>query len=328
MATLRLSIVLSLIGLSGLRASVADDAPSASAIRDSITRALPYIEKGGIAWMKQRKCVTCHRVAFLVWSHREAKRVGIRVDTAKLEQWTDWSLEKLLAKRKEDAALVGSRNLDGLRQMLLARDPAATKSDKKRAAAYAKFTDLIVAGQQKNGSWTAYGQLPFQKRPKPETAEVSTMWAVAALAEVDQSQPVKAARQQATAFLQTRKPGKSVEWYAIRLLAASTGDDSANLKSYREELLRLQKPDGGWPWLLGGKSDAMATGQVLYVLSRVAGDNATSIRRAQSYLVKSQRKDGSWAVNGTKAKKQNQPQETSNYWGTAWAVIGLARTLN
>eukprot|EP00913_Durusdinium_trenchii_P022845 g21449.t1 len=305
-------------------ASAGEPAPETAEIRERIARALPYLEKGGISWMKKRKCVSCHRVSFLVWSHREAKRVGVSVDGKKIEEWTNWSLKKLLEKRKEDADLVGSRNLDGLRQMILARDPIAAKPDKQRAAAYVKFTEMMVAGQRKNGSWKAAGQLPFQKRPKPETDAVSTMWAVAALAEIEQTENVKSAAKRAAAFLKSAKPGKSVEWFAVRLLAAIVQEDSSKTKMHRDALLRLQNPDGGWPWLLGGKSDAMATGQVLYVLSRDA-DRASAgpIRRAQSFLLKSQRKDGSWAVHGTKAKKQKQPQETSNYWGTAWAVIGV-----
>ncbi|MCK4615543.1 MAG: hypothetical protein KAT50_01630 [Pirellulales bacterium] len=39
-------------------------------------------------------------------------------------------------------------------------------------------------------------------------------------------------------------------------------------------------------------------------------------------------KDGSksvavWHVPGTKRKADNAPTETANYWGTAWAVVGL-----
>lgn len=296
------------------------------AIRKSISLALPYLEKGGVQWMKRKKCVSCHRVSFLIWSHREARRIGIAVDEMKLQEWTDWSIGKLLAKRKEDSSLVATRNLDGVGQMLLARSHGKPKGQ-PRSAQYATLLKLLIEGQLKTGSWKAYGQLPFQKRPKAETSEVSTMWAVIALADVEQTAPVKKARKQAIAFLNSAPTGKSVEWFAARLLTASADGDSPKADTYRGELLRLQRADGGWPWLVGGESDAMATGQVLYVLSRVRGDNSAAIRRAQSFLLRTQRKNGSWAVKGTKAKKQQRPQETSNYWGTAWAVIGMARTL-
>ena len=37
--------------------------------------------------------------------------------------------------------------------------------------------------------------------------------------------------------------------------------------------------------------------------------------------------DGSWAVKGTKKDKAKKVEPTATYWGTCWAVIGLAETL-
>ena len=52
-----------------------------------------------------------------------------------------------------------------------------------------------------------------------------------------------------------------------------------------------------------------------------------SIRKAQRFLVKTQREDGAWAVKGTKANKKDRNQETAEYWGTTWAVLGLTESL-
>jgi hypothetical protein len=46
--------------------------PTAQNVRAAVQRSLPYIEKVGTAWMRERKCNSCHNVTFLVWSHNEA----------------------------------------------------------------------------------------------------------------------------------------------------------------------------------------------------------------------------------------------------------------
>jgi hypothetical protein len=61
-------------------------------IRAAVERALPFIEKGGVDWMEKHECNSCHVVAFVVWSHREAAGRGLPVDRKKLDAWTDWAL--------------------------------------------------------------------------------------------------------------------------------------------------------------------------------------------------------------------------------------------
>ncbi|GAB4143381.1 MAG: terpene cyclase/mutase family protein [Planctomycetaceae bacterium] len=330
-------VVLFVVSVHGITVAE-ENRSSTESIRKSVARALPYLERDGLSWMKTKKCVSCHRTSFLVWSHLEARRIGVAIDDKKLDDWTTWSLEQMMTKRKQDGQLVASRNLDGVRQMLLARKVDPSMVSQQNEKIYAQFVSLLISGQQKNGSWKPAGQLPFQKRPKPETTEVSTMWAAIALNDESPTPELKATQQKAGNFINAatarraksiKETAKSIEWFAVRLLLEhQQGNEKAVLSSY-QKLMKLQNADGGWPWLRGGKSDAMATGQVLYVLSRVGRDDSReAIQRAQNYLLKTQRKDGSWAVHGTKAKKQDRPRETANYWGTGWAVIGLARTLN
>ena len=51
------------------------------------------------------------------------------------------------------------------------------------------------------------------------------------------------------------------------------------------------------------------------------------IARGRGFLVTTQQPSGSWPVKGTKKAKAKQIEPTSIYWGTCWAVIGLAETL-
>src|SRR4051794_30399786 len=78
----------------------AGEAPSAEQkVRGAIERALPFVEKDGVAWIKRRDCMSCHVVTFMLWAHNEAKAHGIRVDETKVAQWTEFSRNKSLAAR-------------------------------------------------------------------------------------------------------------------------------------------------------------------------------------------------------------------------------------
>jgi hypothetical protein len=87
-----------------------------TAVRDAVSRSLPFLEKEGVAWMKDRRCMSCHHVPFLLWSHRSAQAQGFTVDSQKLAEWDEWT-------RKDSLA---NRNLFTLRNYDLGRPEAAT----------------------------------------------------------------------------------------------------------------------------------------------------------------------------------------------------------
>ncbi|HEX7896494.1 MAG TPA: prenyltransferase/squalene oxidase repeat-containing protein [Planctomycetota bacterium] len=256
-------------------------------VRQAVERSLPFLEKEGVAWMRDRKCVSCHHVTFMVWTHREALSRGFAVDEKKLDEWTRWTLD---VGRKD-------RGVDTLAQVVLTRPPAAD------VAPYRELAELFRGLRKPDGLWEAAGQLTVQRRPKEETHEVSTMWALRALDSLGYEEP----------RLKDGKPGQSAESAALRLLANPS-------EELLKELLGRQNGDGGWSYLRGETSDALATGQVLYALSFVKAD-VEPARRARAFLVKTQREDGSWNVPTTKARTKEPG--IAIYWGTAWAVLGL-----
>jgi len=70
------------------------------------------------------------------------------------------------------------------------------------------------------------------------------------------------------------------------------------MQSTIDELLALQRADGGWSQTIPDlKSDAFATGQTLYVLS-LAGYTAArpELKRGIDFLVATQSPDGSWPM--------------------------------
>lgn len=79
-----------------------DPAPvSDPAIRDAVSRSLPFLEKEGVTWMEDRGCMSCHHVPLLLWSHRSAQAQGFTVDAQKLAAWDDWIRRDSLANRRQ-----------------------------------------------------------------------------------------------------------------------------------------------------------------------------------------------------------------------------------
>jgi hypothetical protein len=93
---------LTLFCLGSMIAAVRADDPtqvSDTAVRDAVSRSLPFLEKEGVAWMKDRGCMTCHHVPFLLWSHRAAQAHGLAIDATKLAEWDEWARKDSLANR-------------------------------------------------------------------------------------------------------------------------------------------------------------------------------------------------------------------------------------
>jgi squalene-hopene/tetraprenyl-beta-curcumene cyclase len=268
--------------------------------RRAIERSLPYLEREGVAWIKQRACLSCHHVPFLLWSFREARDRGFAVDEGKLAEWTEWARGESLGKSD-------GGSLDAMTAMLLAGTASADLVEVARAR--------IDGLQQPDGSWKpGGGQLLALRRTPAEATDVTTMWTLFATG----------SSEKAVEFVRKAEAGATNEWLAARVAIEKRHGDPA---SFRKELLARQNADGGWAWLHGGASDAFATGQVLYALSLAGSMDADGVARARRFLIGSQGEDGSWAIDGLTAKPKPSKEPIYRYWGTAWAVIGLARTL-
>ncbi len=299
-------------------------------VRQTVAKSLPFIEREGVAWMEGKKCQSCHQTSFMVWSLNRSAASGLPVDSAKLAEWNAWATDwqHMAAKEKlaagDKSVLTGSS--DTVSQLLLGRAAAGSDGEPDWVAT---FAECLSTGQNADGSWNAGGQLPSQKRPKRETQEVSTMWAILALRSVkDDAGAFTPKIAQARQWLGSETVGKSSEWWATSLLVERTLGDVAIADGLRKSLLDNQRADGGWGWLVDDESDALATGIVLYALSRdgVPPTDA-AIAKARAFLMQTQRDDGSWAVKGTKENKKNNVENTSVFWGTCWATIGLLESL-
>src|SRR4051812_34657182 len=84
-----LSVVLQ---LACCRQAVAEESPEVKALRETITRSVPFIERQGAEWISQKSCLSCHHTAFMVWSLNAAKKEGSPVNAEKLAENTAWAM--------------------------------------------------------------------------------------------------------------------------------------------------------------------------------------------------------------------------------------------
>lgn len=323
----RLGWLIALLPLGGLAvASNVPEAPHGEAptVRTAIERSLPYLERDGDGWMEGRTpvqngkgCVSCHHVPFALWSLREAQRAGIPVPEDRLGSLEDRALD-----------FVGRPGIGRVMMwtpLLLGHDSPKLKT----AEPWNGFRGSIVSAQKADGLWEARGQFPTQKRPRLESDAVATLWTLLALAGFEEPHPgAESSRSKAMEWVATLDEGESNEWAITKLLVEDVTGEKESARERLVEILSSQRADGGWSFAPGDPSNAYSTGQTLYTLRQIGVEaDHGAIRRAVDYLLETQKADGTWAVASalTSREQSHEKDYIYEYWGTAWAVIGLSQ---
>jgi hypothetical protein len=223
--------------------------PTEAELRATITKGLGFLAKDGEAWMKSKDCNGCHHLPAMLWSHREAKLRGFNIDQKQFDEWLVWADER--SKNK-------GPGLEMLALMKLAMPDRPAP----------ELTKLIAADQKPDGSWTPAGQFTGQKRGAPDAQANSTRIFLLALATPDKAAPeAEAARAKAAAFLAKKDAPTSMESLVFRTLYARSTGNTADADALRARILKLQRGDGGWSYIIGeNASDAHGTGQALFAL--------------------------------------------------------------
>ena len=302
-------------------------------LRAALTPSLAYLERDGRAWMRGESplnqdngCISCHVVGFALWSHSAAARHGLSVNTVEIEQLTEQATE-FIARPGIGRAVTWS-------QLLLGRSSSSGAIE----ADWDGMVDGLLASQEAAGQWRARGQFPTQLRSESESDAVATMWALLALDSMgDLGDRDADARLRALSWLRQSVGGVSSEWLAMRLLIAVRFGDESAAADLLERLIASQRADGGWGWLLESEgqesteqSNAYSTGVALYSLRRGGLPGARPVvEAARDYLLETRRDDGIWEVASrlTSAEPSAAKDYVYEYWGTAWAVIGLSEML-
>ncbi|HZW33646.1 MAG TPA: hypothetical protein VFF52_23195 [Isosphaeraceae bacterium] len=346
----------------GNRGPASAAAPRAEAIRAAVNRALPLLVKASVGeYPRHRDCFSCHNQAVPAVALDLARRHGFAVEAETLRaiaEHTESDLNTAIADYHRGKGQPGGVIRAGY--ALWALEAAGWPPDETTAA----VAHYLAVAPGRGDHWGGQGNRP------PSEASDFTATALAlrglrafesaeAVAHTDpaRGQPAlgrdpAARRARALEWLRQTRPRETEErvfrLWGLKLAEADPQDRDAAVA----DLLRTQRPDGGWSQLDGpgpagtpgasaGRvpasalaSDAYATGSALVAL-HLAGGVATdrpAYRRGLGFLIKAQRDDGSWFVKSRSRPFQTYfesgfphgPNQFISAAASGWAVAALA----
>jgi hypothetical protein len=198
---------------------------------------------------------------------------------------------------------------------------------------HGRTLDRMLALQRDDGSWMPGGQFLSLRRWSLNIAEQNTtIWSVLALAQSGEPSPrLISSIDRGKAFLRAQpEHSEHREWLAMRVLYESKLGAMESARRLGEQALAAQQSDGGWGWEQGAESDPYSTGLMLYVLSHCRFATENSTREGKRYLLSGQRPDGSWTTPSqlfSRSAPHHELDAIYDYWGTAWATLGLIETI-
>jgi hypothetical protein len=306
-------------------------APQRTDVGPAIDRGLAFLVKDALAWKTKHNCVSCHHASLVIWSMREAKQRGHAVDGAVLAELTKWVAQSGDGKTgvARPASAAKALNAKAVHFALaLAADPAPDSVSQDGMKLVLK---TVETDQTENGSWVAWPETrpPIFGNSDDSMTALATLAVLPAAAAGDNL--AKAVREKGVQWLAKTKTDDDPQSIAMRLvLWRRLGRPAEEWKPLVERIQQRQNADGGWSQAKDMPSDAWATGQALYALAHAGiAPGEPVIARAHAFLIKTQRSDGSWPMT-SRPTKPGGPGSKSlipiTGAGTAWAVIGLARS--
>lgn len=319
-------------------------APSATPqqVQQTVERAIGYLQTESGTWMKTRQCAACHHAGMPFWALGEADRQGYAIDKNYLAEKFEsllGSKEKLLSSRifpdptaPPDPRPQGRGLNMGLPFLAVAaRSYSALNDGQKQSLKL--IAEEIVNKQQPDGSWEFFAGL--RRPPVNESQTTDAAWIIMALegeAGPDAPETQRTALSKAIAWLDAAKPVDLHQDKALKvLLGVRAAKPRTALQPTIDELLSLQRTDGGWSQTIPEpESDAFATGQTLYVLS-LAGYTVEhpAIKRGIDFLVATQTPDGSWPMESRSTPDGSEGSSTLLSpivcSASSWATLGLSR---
>ena len=300
---------------------------------EALLRALPLLTRSGVQFFKESGCAGCHHQPLQARAFAAASRAGLTLTSgATLRQNF---LDSMLSVRP----LIGSilpvlspppGDYDPLLAYMMAFADLGEPAN--------EITDLIAhyvaVRQDSTGAWSNLG---IARPPIEESSITRTAMAIRTLRiygwparRGEFAERIGRAR----SWLQNAKPVTTYEWADKIAGLRAAGVPASALGSEAEELLKLQRSDGGWAQTPYLDSDAYATGMALYTLytAGLASPLDPCYRRGVDFLIRAQFPDGSWYVRSRAPKFQPYFQSgfpfDHDQWissaATSFAVMALA----
>ena len=309
-------------------------------IQQTVDRAIGYLQTESADWLNTRKCAACHHVPMPLWALSEAQRQGYEIDKKFVVDTTEsllGSRDKLMASKifpnpadPPDPRPQGRGLNMGLPFLAVAAQslPALEEGQKQSVKL---IMEEIVKKQQPDGSWEFFDTL--RRPPINESLTTDAAWIIMALgwrSEAPESQ--RSALSRAIAWLDAARLSDIHQDKVLKvLMGARFGKPRETMQTTIDELLALQRADGGWSQTVPElQSDAFATGQTLYALS-LAGyaPDRPEIKRGIDFLVATQTPEGSWPMV-SRSTPDGSPGSSKLLSpiicaASSWATLGLAK---
>lgn len=313
-------------------ATAEETGPKRVDVEATIDRGLDFLVKDALAWKKEHNCASCHHAALVICSMRDAKAIGRNIDEPFLTELTDW-IAKSGNGKFGMARPASAPNAASPKAIYFALalgtypKPDAAAQDGLKA-----LLGTVRSEQTENGSWSAW---PETRPPLFGSSDESlTLLATLAVLPVAASGNAEAqtVRDKAVRWLSETKSDDDPQSIALRLvLWTRLGRPPEEWQPLVLRIKERQNPDGGWSQTNEMPSDAWATGQALYALAHAkVALNDPAIQRGQAFLIAAQRADGSWPMTSRPTKPGGDGSNSLipiTGGGSAWAVMGLARSL-
>jgi ankyrin repeat protein len=303
----------------------------AGSLKRALGKSLPLLQQSGQAFTNRKGCVSCHHQSLVAMAVGLARRHGFEVDE-KIATQQRARVLSTLARNRERALLGGGVTDELLPAYALAGLVAEGQKPNPTTDAAIQF---LVLRQRKDGSWRA----PVYRPPQDASAITFTALGVRGLrlfSARGRTRDIEERIARARHWLVQARP-RETEDKTFRLLGLRWAKaERRHIEEALALLVREQHQDGGWAQLPALKSDAYATGQVLFALhegGRLAVTHPV-YRRGVEFLLRTQLADGSWFVQTRSFPLQAHvetlfPHGRSQFISvaaTSWATMALART--
>jgi len=320
---------------------------AAEEVTAATERGLGLLRRAGRNWLKNETCFSCHHQTLPMFAEAEASKGGFETEADLAKSQAD---RTQVYFRKRIELMNAGRHLPGgsstagfgLWALMLQRHPPDATTE--AAVAYllktrgsARLESDAPAKEKEpvrvEGPW-----LPSCSRPPMTSSLIGTTVLTLMVLDHYATEKQRPDVDKAAALAETwlaKTPAKDTEDRVWRLWGIQRlGGDAATKKEIRSALIAAQNEDGGWSQTADMKSDAYATGQVLYVLRQTGTlrDDLVAVR-ATAHLVRTQNEDGSWLVR-SRVKYKAQPYADNgdphgkdqflSVAATSWATAALA----
>jgi len=269
--------------------------PSTEAIRAAVAKSLPLLEKAAQGSMEKRKqCFTCHNQGLPVLALTTARERGFAIDEENLRQQVQFTADFLAKNRTNYLTRKGQGG-----QALTAGYALWTLENggRKPDATTAAVTEYLLKWQKDLDHWKVQTVRP----PSEEslfTVSYVAMRGLKTFSTPEQRERMDRRFEQVRTWA-LKTPAQTTEDRVFRLrLLQVAGAPAPDIRRATQELLKTQRPDGGWAQLADMESDAYATGTALTALHQAGGIATTdaAYQRGLYWLLKAQLADGSWHV--------------------------------